>query len=255
MLKFSNDNIKIIPLLYIAFVLCTTGLPLYSSGYIFMKEIKPFDKKFIGKKYGQITILEYIGLKNGRKIILGRCECGTEKEYVLTNLTRNHTKSCGCFIKKFCAERFTTHNLSRHPLNSVWDGIKRRCYQKDTDSYPFYGGKGVIMCQEWLNDFKAFYDWAIANGWEKGLQIDKDIIPRKLGIPALLYSPEMCSIVTLQENCDSRSNGRHFIIDNIDYTLLQLSKKYNINYKALFARLQIGWDIHKAINTPIQKQR
>lgn len=215
-------------------------------------EIIPFDTIYIGKKYGLITILEYRGLKNSRKIIVGRCECGNEKEYVLTNLTRGTTKSCGCLGKKRCAENFTTHNLSRHPLYKIWRGMKRRCADKNN---PYYGGRGVYICTQWLNNFKSFYNWCIAEGWVDGLSVDKDIIPKKLGIPAIVYSPEMCCIVSHKENCDSKSNGRNYIIDNVQYTLLELSKKYNIKYKALFARLQLGWDIYKAIHTPVQKHK
>lgn len=71
------------------------------------------------------------------------------------------------------------HGLSKHPLHNVWHGIKCRCYGKSSKGYNNYGALGVIMCDEWKNNFKSFYDWAISNGWEKGLQIDKDIKAKK----------------------------------------------------------------------------
>lgn len=255
MLKFSFKNIKIIPLTYIAFVLCTTGLPLYLGGYIFIMKAAIFDINLIGKKYGLVTILEGRDIKKGRRMVLGRCDCGIEKEFKLASLISGRSQSCGCIRKTTCSKNFTTHSLSGHPLNSVWNGIKNRCYSENEPCYERYGAKGVIMCDLWLNDFKHFYDWCIAHGWREGLQIDKDIIPRKLGIPALLYSPEMCSIVTAQENCNSRSSNKIFKIDGIDYTLMQLSVKYGINYKALFARVKLGWDIQTALQTPLFKIR
>lgn len=51
--------------------------------------------------------------------------------------------------------------------------MKRRCYDSKRESYVDYGGRGIIICDEWLNDFVAFKDWALANGWEEGLEIDR----------------------------------------------------------------------------------
>lgn len=83
-----------------------------------------------------------------------------------------------------------THGLNDHPLYRKWNGFKTRCYNKNNPKYHRYGGRGVIVCNEWVNNFKAFYDWAILNGWEEGLQIDKDIKAHKLGKEGLIYSPE-----------------------------------------------------------------
>lgn len=95
-----------------------------------------------------------------------------------------------------------THRLSNHPLYRLYWDIRNRCYREKTLCYPRYGGKGVIMCDEWKNSFEAFYYWCINNGWAKGLQIDKDIKwKEKYGtLPGKLYSPEFCSFVTQKVN-------------------------------------------------------
>jgi len=87
-------------------------------------------------------------------------------------------------------------SLITHPLYQVWAGIKDRCYNTNCKTFNRYGGRGVVICEEWKNNFKKFYDWAINNGWEQGLEIDKDVKAKELGIPPLLYSPEMCCFVT-----------------------------------------------------------
>jgi hypothetical protein len=66
-----------------------------------------------------------------------------------------------------------THGLRGSPLYEVWGGIKNRCRNISNIGYDNYGGRGISMCQEWSEDFKKFYDWAMSNGYKKGLQIDR----------------------------------------------------------------------------------
>ncbi len=66
-----------------------------------------------------------------------------------------------------------THGLSHTKLHGIWAGMIMRCTNPKFPGYKYWGGKGVIVCDEWFYDFKAFYNWALANGWEKGLHIDR----------------------------------------------------------------------------------
>lgn len=181
-----------------------------------------------------------------------KCKCGKITSVTISKLKSGWTRSCGCLLKKQLAERSITHGLSGHPLFRLWIGIRSRCYNKNMDNYPYYGGKGVKMCDEWLENFKTFYDWAIAAGWKKGLQIDKDIIPKKLGIPALLYSPDMCCFVTRRENMNSMSRNRLFEVDGESLTMRQISDKYNLPVATLKSRIADGWTIHRAIQQPFR---
>jgi len=83
------------------------------------------------------------------------------------------TKSCGCLAKKITKERQTTHGLSKTKLYPIYNSIKNRCYNKDNIGYQYYGCRGITMCDEWKNDFMSFYTWAINNGYEDGLTIDR----------------------------------------------------------------------------------
>lgn len=152
-----------------------------------------------GQKFGRLIVIRRVKSKTQMIFWYCKCDCGDEAVVSGGNLRQGITKSCGCLQSEFTVSRNTTHGLRKHPLYRVWASIFDRCTRPYATSYPRYGAKGVSICKEWY-DFKNFYDWAIANGWRKGLQIDKDIIPKQLGIPALLYSPEMCSIVTVKEN-------------------------------------------------------
>jgi len=90
------------------------------------------------------------------------------------------------------------HGLSKHPLHTIWSGIKRRCNKPAHAAFKWYGAKGIKMCLEWENNFKLFYDWCIENGWKKGLSIDRT--DNNKG-----YSPENCKFIARSLNSKKRN--------------------------------------------------
>lgn len=185
--------------------------------------------------------LTYIKRIKGGKHPRGlyRCICGVEKEIIEHSVNRGLVVSCGCYHK----ERRLKHGLKDHPLYSRWAHIKDRCYNINCDRYYTAGAKGIRMCDEWLNDFQAFYDWCIANGWRKGLHIDKDLIPKKLGILPLIYSPEMCSIVTNKENNNAKSNSRFIKYNGEIKTITEWSEECGVTTHTLSRRLKGATEI------------
>lgn len=199
---------------------------------------------------------------------LYECECGEFKEIRITHVKYGIIQSCGCLslnIKKGCtlnekqkaeiSKRTTTHGLSKHPLYRIYHDIIKRCENKKCKVYNLYGGRGVRMCDEWRNDFMSFFSWAIDNKWDVGLEIDKDIIPKKLGIPSLIYSPEMCSVVNHEENMNAFSNNINIEYNGVSKTIKQWANEYKVDYKLVWGRLKKGWNIHDALSLPIQKLR
>ena len=94
----------------------------------------------------------------------------------------------------------TSKRMYKHPLYPVWNGIKQRCYSPSRKDYHNYGGKGVTMAEEWIDDPTAFIEWCISNGWFKGCEIDKDIKCRELGVSPAIYAPCTLSFVTPSVN-------------------------------------------------------
>ena len=78
--------------------------------------------------------------------------------------------------------------------------ILQRCYDPNIKSYAQYGDKGITVCDEWLNDFETFYKWAIANGYEKSLHLDKDQLCEEQGITPKVYSPTTCQFISPSDN-------------------------------------------------------
>ena len=88
-----------------------------------------------------------------------------------------------------------------HPLYGVWGTMKTRCYNKNRKTYKYWGGKGIIVCKEWLNNPKAFIEWCLENGYKKGLQIDRENNDGN-------YEPSNCRFVTAIVNVQNKGATR-----------------------------------------------
>ena len=130
-----------------------------------------------GRKIGRLTVLKRVGSdKNKKALWLCRCECGNEKVICSNTLLRkNKTLSGGCLAKEILINRNTTHNLTKESrrLYKIWANMKSRCYNPKSNSFKYYGQRGIYICREWKDDFSNFYNWAINNGYESDLTIER----------------------------------------------------------------------------------
>ena len=101
--------------------------------------------------------------KQQRRGLFKCLKCEDQNDFVakIHTVKSGHTKSCGCFQKITASARQYKHGMNGSNLHKRWVGIKNRCLNKNNKSYNRYGGRGITMCDEWRNDFKAFYDYAI----------------------------------------------------------------------------------------------
>lgn len=143
------------------------------------------------------------------------------------------------------------HGLSTHPLHGVWTSMMQRCYYPAAKSYKDYGAVGVVVCDEWKNNFKCFYDWAVSNGWKKGLEIDKDIKGSRK-----LYSPENCLIVTRKENMNARKSNNRVEYNGQTKTLSEWQDITGIEQGVLWDRIfRYKWSLQRALTTNIITDR
>jgi hypothetical protein len=119
--------------------------------------------------------------------------CGKHFRTSLNLVQRNETKSCGCLKVIVGKKRLTTHGMSKTKIYTHWSALKQRCYDTNSEFYYAYGGRGIKVCDEWKNDFKAFYDWAVINGYNDKLYIDREKVDMD-------YSPENCRWVSSYVN-------------------------------------------------------
>lgn len=199
---------------------------------------KPFDDLRC-KQFSRWTVLEYAGHSKW----LCRCECGTVKEVAGTHLKSGASKSCGCYGHDVLMNRNTTHGDNKTPLHYHWLDIKKRCSNPKFRQYKDYGGRGIYVCNEWVNDFTAFRDWSLANGYEKGLSIDR--IDNNGP-----YAPWNCRWTdrTTQNN-NKRSN--HLITANgKTQTVAQWERETGIEEATIRSRIKRGWDEQDAVTIP-----
>ena len=125
----------------------------------------------------------------------------------------------------------TIHGEAKTRLYKLWKNIKTRCYNKNRKQYKDYGGRGIIICPEWTNDYTVFKDWALSNGYTEGLQINR--INNNGN-----YEPSNCNFVTrLENNRNQRKTKLTLGIANEirrlhktgNYLLRELAEKYNIS--------------------------
>lgn len=202
----------------------------------------------IGERFSRLVVLEETSPAfwhgNKQRMVKCECDCGVVKVIRYAQLKSGDTKSCGCLKKEGYLNNWgkprKENRIIHEPLYSVWQGMKQRCSNPDLVGWDVYGGAGVKVCERWANDYVSFRDWALSNGWRKGLEIDKDMIPKKLGIPAVLYSPEMCSIVTRRQNCNARRSNVYLNINGIEMTLADACRFCGVGdkYKIVHQRMK-----------------
>lgn len=150
-----------------------------------------------GDRYGSLVLLNEVApyiFPSGQKqrMFLFQCDCGKKKEIVINRVKTGNTRSCGCSHVK--------HNLRKHPLYYIWSLMKQRCSNPKYDNYHLYGGRGIKVCDKWINDFKEFYD-DVSDGYKKGLQLDRRNNNGN-------YEPENCRWVTCTVNNQNRRSTK-----------------------------------------------
>lgn len=198
---------------------------------------------YVGYKVGRLTVTEYLGVY-GRKKKLWRClcECGKSVIHTTSELNSNKVLSCGC-LKLETGEKLKKYNDRDRKLYYRWSNMKSRCYKPNNRAYKNYGGRGIKMCPEWENDFYAFRDWAIQNGYDESLSIDRIDVNGD-------YCPENCRWTTNKIQMNNRRSNRYITIDGVTKTMKEWSEIYGIRYQTVQKRIGKGMSEQEAITTP-----
>ena len=136
-----------------------------------------------GQRFGKLTVIKFSkdvqSGKRKRKYWLCQCDCGNTKEVRTDSLTSGNVKSCGCLHIENSYKNLTSeygfkpkYQIQNKRLYCIWYGMKQRCCNSENENYPRYGGRGITICNEWL-DFDNFAKWALSNGYTDNLSIDR----------------------------------------------------------------------------------
>lgn len=201
------------------------------------------------QRFGKLQVMEYMYSKDGHTYWLCKCDCGNEVIRRSDHLITGRSKSCGCLRKEMLRQRKTTHGKTHTRLYNIWSGMKRRCINSNDKRYEDYGGRGITVCDEWKDDFQAFHDWAMENGYEEHLTIDRINNDGN-------YEPSNCRWATYQQQNKNYSRNRLITFEGRTQTVEQWAKEKDIAYSALYQRLFIyKWEIEEAFSKPIRGEK
>ncbi len=140
--------------------------------------------------------------------------------------------------------RYHRHGYSHTRIDNIYKSMIDRCFNPHNIKYPSYGAKGIVVCEEWRNDKKAFFEWAFSHGYREDLTIDR--IDSLKG-----YSPENCRWVDYIVQNNHRKSNRFEEIDGVIHTVAEWSRISGIAQTTIGYRLRKGWNPKDAVFKPV----
>ena len=184
-----------------------------------------------GKKFGRLTAIEKVD--GTRTQWLFKCDCGNIVTLPISRVLYRQ-QSCGC-LRKEVAEKWvqshTEHGLSKTTLYRKYRSMIERCERKDSWKYKRYGGRGIYVCEEWRNSFKAFHDWAYANGYNPLLdgRTEQSLDRIDNNGP---YSPDNCRWATSSMQMKNRECTTLYPYKGDMYSASEFADKFGITSKS-----------------------
>ena len=208
------------------------------------KELKSekFSKDITDMRFGKLVAkypTQHI-TSGGNKLRYWFCECDCGNHTVVSthDLLSGHTKSCSKCI----------HNVSNKVIHKriydAWRMLIARCENPKAHAYKNYGGRGIKVCEEW-HDFETFLQWALSNGYENHLSIDRKNVNGN-------YEPSNCRWITDKEQNNNRRNNHHIEYKGVVHTLSEWAEIVDIPYATLVYRISKGWSIEDAFFKPLR---
>lgn len=200
------------------------------------KEIQP------GTKFARYTVIEKTDQReSGAYLYRCRCECGTEKLITGTALRQGKVQSCGCLRKERQREAVVKHGDYKSRLYKIWDGMIQRCTNPNNKKYQYYGGRGITICTEWLNNYQAFRNWAIESGYDENAEqwactLDREDTNGE-------YGPNNCRWVPQSTQMNNTSRCRIVTVDGVSRNMTQWAQELGVHRSSLYKARRRGDDM------------
>jgi hypothetical protein len=201
---------------------------------------------FIGKKINHLTVLEEVGRKVERWVRV-KCDCGVIKELRFNTLLRKNSKTTSCGCQKPITTRLVhlTHGKTKTKEFKCWQHIRDRCYKTNNTHYLRYGGRGITVCDRWLESFENFYeDMGTAPTSKHTIErIDNDAG----------YFKDNCRWATYKEQANNKNNNRKITFRGITKNLSQWAEELGIDRVTILARIdKYSWSTERALTSPVR---
>jgi hypothetical protein len=202
----------------------------------------------MGRRFGRLTVIgEAETATGGNSRWVCRCDCGNESVVLACNLKSGHTTSCGCYSEERHSIVQSNGGVWPERLYHIWYYMLSRCNDSSSKDYPNYGGRGIAVCKEWESDFYVFAKWALSNGYQDTLTIDRRNNEGS-------YCPENCRWATVKEQSNNKRNNRILEHNGKKMTVSQWAREIGCKPYVVFSRLRCGWPVDRALSAPIQRR-
>lgn len=198
----------------------------------------------IGQRFDRLTILAILSSRSHR-VCRCRCDCGAESTVQAGHLVRGTTRSCGCLHR----DTITKHGdrpkseARRTSEYRAWYHMKDRCLNPRCKLFEHYGGRGIAICDRWLNDYAAFLtDIGRRPSPAHSLgRIDNDGP----------YAPDNCRWETAHQQQNNTSRSAAVTYNGLTLTIAEWARRRGLNYGTLRSRIRrYGWSVEKALSHP-----
>lgn len=205
-----------------------------------------FDESYIGRKNNYLKVIGITRLPNKHRAFMCECDCGNVTTVEPTHWEQGSVKSCGCLADSFKLK----HSRELDRLRIIHSGMVQRCYNKNSEAYKNYGGRGIEICPEW-HDRGNFIEWALNNGYSDELTIDRKDVNGN-------YEPSNCRWADWIMQANNRrpkeewkERERAFEYDGIKYHLYELCEMFDTSEPAVRYRMSVmGMTLEEALKTP-----
>lgn len=208
---------------------------------------KPTHSTFIdleGKQFDRLTVIGFVGRKWRNAVWLCECNCGNVTQVKSSALINRTTKSCGCLKDENTSKRSRTHGHAgaltglQSAAYNAWCNMKTRCTNENRKEFARYGGRGIQICDRWMNSFENF----IEDMGEPPANHSLDRIKNDEG-----YSPTNCKWSTMKQQANNTRRNRIVVIDGQSMTAKQAAERYAVSEFTIYGRLNRGLRDHEAV--------
>lgn len=224
-------------------ILCISGERLRSGvtrscGCLRRERCREKRLDLTGRVFGRWTVLKLACVKRRRCFWLCVCDCGKYRIVQSSNLLCGKSTSCGCLRAELVHIWPVKHGHARAHRHSreyqSWASAKARCYNPNNADFRLYGGRGIRMCEEWRNDFAAFF--AVMGRCLEGCTIDRIDVNGN-------YEPGNCRWATTEQQSRNKRNNRYYEHAGEKLIAADWAKRLGISRPQLLSRLQQGYTL------------
>lgn len=201
-----------------------------------------------GQRFGRLVVLARAENKGSKVQWLCKCDCGKLTITLGDSLRFGRTQSCGCRQREVARVLKTKYPNKNSRLYSIWCDMKARCYVITNPNYIHYGGRGIYICEEWREDYKAFESWSLEHGYKDDFTIDRINNDGP-------YSTQNCHWVGRLIQANNKRNNILLEFSGKRKTIAQWARDTGIPYDTLNNRIHLGWTDEEVLTTPVRKRK